>query len=199
MRTFVLCPQEDEVRKDKARKHFEEKGIGIEFINPLNAVTAGLKTTLTYEVDDPGSGFNMGPKPVGIWLAHWNLWNMCQFMADRHFMILETDAMFPDRFWETTMEILRDVPADYDMLYIGNCCAKGKPNKHIKGRVFQVEGVMCLHCYILAKKAIPLLISTLRKVWAPIDIDLVFNAHPKLKVYTVLPSLVGQFDTETLP
>lgn len=196
MRRFCLTLPETPERTAKAKEHFFEKRVyDVEFFWGLHAEKAGLSTVHTYEVDNPGTGFRIGFKPTGIWLSHWALWNALNLLWDDHYMIMEIDCKFPDNWHSRITQALSDTPKDFDVLYVGSCCTKGRPTTHIKGEVFEVKWPLCTHCYIVAKKALPVMLSTQRKVWAPIDIGLTMETYPKLKVYTVLPRIVEQFDT----
>ena len=203
MRRFCLTLPETPERTEKARKHFQEMRVyDVTFFNGIHAERAGLQTHHLYEVDNPGTGFKIGHKPTGIWLSHIMLWAALNLLWDEHFMILEVDAQFgPD--WHTRVNsALTDAPRDFDMLYVGSCCCKGRPTKHIKGDVYEVRWPLCSHAYIVAKKALPILLASQRKCWSPIDIGLgfdTFDKNPEMKVYTVLPRIVEQFDTVIPP
>ena len=112
------------------------------------------------------------------------------------FLILEDDAKLTDDWMGKADDAIKSVPKDWDMLYIGSCCCEGKPSKLIKNQVWEVRYPLCTHAYFVAKKALPVLLETNRKMWAPIDIGLTYDSHPLLKVYTVLPRIVEQFDTD---
>lgn len=197
MKTFVLCPQEEVDRKERAIEHFTQRGLDVVFFNPLHAATAGFRTTQTY---DQGNG-QMGPKQVGIWLAHWSLWNALQFLPDSHFFILELDAQFAEDWEPRLANALRAVPDDYDFLYVGSCCTADKPKRAMGAGVYEVRWPQCLHAYVVSKKVLPLLLSTLRRCWAPIDIQLTLEVFPKpeVKCYCVLPRIVSQFNTVIPP
>lgn len=200
MRRFCLSLPETPERTEKAREHFRQQRVyDVTFFHGLHAEKAGIQTHHLYEVDNPGTGFKIGFKPTGIWLAHWALWSALNLLWDEHFMVIETDAKFPDDWHTRVNSALTDAPRDFDMLYVGSCCCDGRPRTHIKGDVYEVKWPLCTHCYIVAKKALPILLETQRKIWAPIDIGLTFESHPKLKVYTVLPRIVEQFDTVIPP
>ena len=53
----------------------------------------------------------------------------------------------------------------------------------------------CGHSVIIAKKALPTMLRTQRKVWAPLDISLMLDTLPLLKTYCVLPRICSQFNT----
>lgn len=196
VRTFVITLPEKPDRRVKMAAHLKERGLHTyQFFNGLHAEKAGLATIHTYELDHPGSGFRMGFAPTGIWLSHYMLWSTLNFLHDDHFLVLEDDAQFPEGWHERFTQALRDVPPSFDMLYIGSCCCKGKTQTKIAGDVYDVRYPLCTHAYIVAKKALPVLLANSRKAWAPVDISMTLECHPHLKVYTVLPRIVDQFDT----
>lgn len=200
MRIFAISLPETPERTEKARAHFVERGVQAEFFTGIHAPTAGLSTSHTYELDNPGTGYKIGYKPTGIWLSHYMLWAALSIQqTEDRFMILEIDAQFHDDWKPRCIQALKDAPSDFDFLHIGSCCCGGKVNTLIKGEVWDVKYPACTHAYIVAKKCLPFLLTTLRKVWAPIDLQLILEAFPHLKVYCVLPRLVDQHDTVINP
>lgn len=199
IRTFCLSLPDNEApgRTQAALKHFRERGIyDLQFFYGIHAEKAGLKTVHPYLLDHPEENFTMGYKPTGIWLSHIMLWSALLLVHEDHFLILEDDAQFPENWHARFVAALNDAPRGFDMLYVGSCCCKGMPTTHIKGEVFDVRYPQCTHAYVVAKKALPVLLSTNRKAYAPVDIALNLHSHPLLKVYTVLPRIVGQFNTD---
>lgn len=182
---------------EAAAKHFADVGLKTEFFVGVNAPHLGLETKLAYEVDNPGSGFNIGQRCVGCWLSHRTLWAALMLLPEDYFLVLEDDAKFSEG-WSLRLEkALIHAPPDWDMIYVGSCCTSDKPQKHIGGDVFEVKYPMCTHGYLVRKKALPVLIETqdAAKLYAPIDISLVFHSLEKLRVYTVLPQIVDQWGT----
>ncbi len=198
MKCFTITLPEDPERENRARQHFKERGVVTEWFDGIHAQTAGLSTEHTYEIDNPGTGFRIGYKPTGIWISHIMIWKALNLLPDQHFMVLEVDAKFPVDWPARTERALKDVPADFDGLFIGSCCCQGRPTTHIKGEVFEVKWPACTHAVIWAKKAFPVLTS-LRKIHAPIDLEFSLGLAGKLKLYTVLPRICDQFDTEIWP
>jgi GR25 family glycosyltransferase involved in LPS biosynthesis len=194
-RTFCITLPETPDRTEKARTHFDSVGLVVEFFNGIHAEKFGLKTIFPYEVDHPGSGFNIGFKPVGIWLSHFMLWSALSLQSESHFLVLEIDAKFPSDWRGRVEKALQDTPPDFDMLYIGSCCCEGRPQRRVKNDVWDVRYPLCTHAYIVAKKALYTILMTQRKCYAPIDIGLAFHTLPQLKVMTVLPRIIEQFDT----
>lgn len=200
MRTFCLTLPEKPQRTAKAKDHFNALTVrNVEFFDAIHAEKAGLATIHPYEVDHPGSGFKMGFGPTGCMLGHYMLWGALNLLWDEHFLILEDDAKFPEDWHTRFTQAMNDTPPDFDMLYVGSCCCAGRPQTQIKGEVWEVKYPLCTHAYIVAKKALPILLKAHRKFWAPIDIAMTMESHPQMKVYTVLPRIVEQFDTVIPP
>jgi GR25 family glycosyltransferase involved in LPS biosynthesis len=196
LRTFCITLPESPQRKARAAEHFKSVDIQTEWFDGIHAEKFGIQTHHTYEHDNPGTNFRIGFKPTGIWLSHFMLWSALRLLWDDYFLILEDDAKFEKNWHQRLVDALQSVPKDFDMLYVGSCCCKDRPMKLIKNQVWEVKYPMCTHAYIVAKKALPTILRTQRKIYAPIDIGLAFDTLPLLKVYTVLPRIVDQFDTK---
>jgi len=194
IRPFVVVVPELPDKTSFILKHFREVGIEAETFNGIHGVTSGLHTIHNYEVDHPGSKWNIGISPVATWLSFYMLWSAMNLLPDTHFMTLEWDAQFPENWRERTEAALRNVPKDFDLLYLGSCCCDGKPKNHVAGEVFDLRYPMCGQATIVAKKALPVMLATQRKIYAPLDISLAFHTLHLLKCYTILPRIVQQFD-----
>lgn len=187
--------------KDPAVARSRMEGLDADFFIGIHAKKLGIETTLTYEVDHPGTEFRAGATVVGCWLSHRTLWAALSLLPDEEVLVVEDDAKFPDGWRERLTAALRDVPPDWDMLWIGSCCTEDKPKTHIAGDVWDVRYPMCTHGYVVRKKALQTLIETQddARLYAPIDISMVFHSFPKLHVYTVLPRILDQWDTVLAP
>jgi GR25 family glycosyltransferase involved in LPS biosynthesis len=200
MRAICVCVPEDPKAIESAKEHFEASGLdNVEFLWCINAQIAGLATWHTYERDHPGSGFKMGTKPTGIWLAHWTAWTVGMRYSEDHLMILETDAKFEDGWKDKMGQALQDAPNNFDFLHIGHCCMEGHERKNVKGNVYESKAMQCTHAYIVRRSVLPFILSRLRKIWAPIDIQLQLECFPDLLTYAVIPRLVSQWNTILAP
>lgn len=211
MKTFCVCLPEQPDAIERARAHFAAHGLhDVDFFWGINAPVAGLSTSHTYEIDHPGSGFRMGPGPVGCWLSHYMLWSCllrteadpadaAKLSRDDRFLVLEVDAKLSDGFTTELARALADAPDDFDVLYVGSCCAAGRPQTLVRGAVYECKQMLCTHGYVITRKAIPVLLKNLRRVWAPVDIQMTMEAFPQLKTFVVLPRIIEQFDTVLPP
>lgn len=179
------------------KAHHAERGVQADFFFGLHADKLGLRTIHPYELDVPGSGWNMGPAPTGCWISHRALWAALLLLPDEEFFVIEDDAKFPENWKERFDAALRDAPDDWDMIWMGSCCTGGKTDIHIKGDIHQVLYPLCTHGYVVRRRALPVLIDTQdeARCYAPIDISLSIHSMPRLHVYTVMPRILEQFET----
>lgn len=199
VRAFVLTVQEFPGRTEFIQRHFKNVGMEAENFDCISQELSGLRTAHNYEIDNPGSGWNIGPKGVANWISQYMFWSAAQYMPESHFLQLEWDSTFQPDWKERTEQALRDVPPDFDVLFIGSCCTGDKPRTHIKGNVFDVHYPMCSHGLIIAKKALPTLLRTQRKCYSNMDIAVKDHSWGHLKVFTVLPAICTQHATELVP
>jgi len=195
IRAFCVTLQEMPEKWEFISRHFKEVGFECEPFNGISAKESGLVTEHCYEVDAPGSGYKIGRKPVATWLSFYTLWVAMQYMNEHVFAQVEWDCHLVPNWRARLEQALRDVPPDFDILMAGNCCTKDKPKNHIKGEVYEMKGANCGHFSIIAKKALPVLLSTQRRVYAPLDLSLCYHSFQHLKVYVVLPRIADQYDT----
>lgn len=180
-------------------QHFAERKLNVSLFNGIHAERFGLYTHHTYEVDNPGSNYHIRVESIGNILSHYMLWSALAMLWDDFFLVLEDDAKLEERWHIRLNDAISNTPHDFDMLYLGSCCCNGKPRTLVGGDVYEVRYPMCTHAYIVARKALHFLLSSQRKVYAPIDISLIFHSLPHLKVYTVLPRIADQFDVTIEP
>ncbi len=200
MKKFCLTlPEYPEVTV-AAQNHFAEMGVeDVEFFWGFNAPLAGVATTHCYEVDNPGSGYKMGAKPTGIWISQYMLWNHIMHLGDEYYMILESDAKFLPGWKEKLDRAMKVVPSNFDFLHIGHCCMEGHERKSLGEDVWETKHCQCTHAYIVRRGCLPFVLKTLRKVWSPIDIQLVTEVFPHLNTYAIYPRIVDQFNTVIPP
>jgi len=192
MKTFCICLPEYPEKIKAATQYFTDQGLeNVEFFSGLHAQTAGLSTEHTYDHDQPGSGYRTGYTATGTWLAHWMLWNTLIHLSHDVVMILETDVKFCENWKVRLDKAMEDVPGNFGLLYVGNCCTEGHPKTHVAGDVWECKHMQCTHAYALRRGALPTLLR-MRRIWAPIDIQMQLECFPHLQTYAVLPRIFDQ-------
>lgn len=166
--------------------------------------------------------YNMGPHPTNIWLGHYMIWNALRLSGDKEWFVIECDAKFPPNwqpYFDQAMVLAGTLPA-YDLVYIGSCCTTGRakttlihPSHNAGHGIYDCgdNAPQCNHAYVVTAAAAEIMCTRMRKVWAPVDVQQTTECfgHPlrnairpggplarKLVVYTVLPRIVDQWNTE---
>jgi hypothetical protein len=61
--------------------------------------------------------------------------------------------------------------------------------------LYDVRYPLCGHAIMYRKKCLETLLTVHQKINMPLDIAMFYNSLPKLRVYTILPSIIGQHAT----
>lgn len=193
METVVLAMRGSS-RIHRLKRNLQSAGISdYRIFYGVNGEKSGLKASIPYEFDNPGSGYVIGAKHVGCSLSHWVLWTALDFdrATPDMVMILEDDIVFRPHWKETVERALTKLPEDWDILYPGSCCTRQRMGRELDSNLF--EGMpLCTHCYIVRKKALKTLIETNEEVYAPIDLQMYFKSRDKLKCFTIFPRVADQ-------
>lgn len=174
-----------------------ERGVEpLDYFIGISGKKSGLKASIPYEIDNPGSGYLISDKHVGCSLSHLMLWKALWFNGDEDFwMIVEDDVRLRENWRERVEYAIKTVPEDWDIIYPGSCCSNGRRGREVGDGLF--EGMpLCTHCYIVRKKALPTLIATNEEIWAPIDLQMYHKSAHLLKCYTLFPRVADQDGTE---
>lgn len=196
-RTFVLTVNRPIARFDATAKHLKELKIPFERFDGLDNQLCRLNPIDTFDLDR--SGERIGPKHVAACLSHYMLWKCLSMQPEDSFIAFEYDVVLSEDFRTRFHAVMKDVPDDWQVLFIGSCCCEGREKKHIAGDVYEVQYPLCGHALYLRKSALPILLQECQRIWAPLDIALFYGALTKLRTYTVLPPLVTQRGTPLPP
>lgn len=196
-RTFVLTVDRPIKRFDDTAAHLDAIGIKWERFNGLDNQQLRLTPVDTFDIDRVGE--RIGPKHIAACLSHWTLWKTLSYLPEDRFWALEYDCRFPADWQDQYDRAMSVMPEDADVIFLGSCCTQGREAKHIGENVYEVHWPLCGHAWEIRKKALPVLLKEHQRIWAPLDIALMFGALPKLRVYTILPELISQHGTFTPP
>jgi hypothetical protein len=114
---------------------------------------------------------------------------------DDSFIVFEYDVVLHDPWEDMFDAATMHLPNDWDIVMLGSCCTQGRETTHIGGFIYEVKYPLCGHAIMYRKKALPVLLQECQRIYAPLDISLFYGAFTKLRVYTVLPSIVNQRGT----
>jgi len=176
--------------------HLKEAGVPAEPFIGWNGSVSGIVTTHTYELDNPGSGYIIGRNSMNTCIGHAGMWRAAMLLSGDAFLFMEDDVRFaPD--WRSIMEASDvNLPEDWDLAFLGSCCTHGRPKTHLSGRLFKIDFAMCLHAYVIRKKALSRMIEWCERVDSPIDVSVAVQCVPKLVTVAYLPRIADQPETQ---
>jgi len=188
---------------DHMRAHFAERGVDAQMFYGIHAQRIGVNAVVTSAViapQDPDQTHSIGMMPTGCWLSHRALWAALLLLPDDAFFVVESDARFEPNWRARFDAALRDVPDNWDMLYVGSCCTSAS-RMHVRGDVYSDARPQCTHAYCVRKKALRTLCEVADQVGArkPVDTMLATDASTQLRIYTVIPRIVDQYDANIPP
>lgn len=178
--------------------HLTERGLDPQWYYGLHAERIGINAVVRSAVihpTDPDQTHSIGMMSTGCWLSHRLLWAALLLVPDDAVLVIEDDARFEPNWRARFDAALRDVPDDWDMLYVGSCCTSGR-KRHVKGEVYVDATPQCLHAYCVRRKALQPLCELADGIGVrePVDAMLVLH-RGALRIYTVLPRIADQHDT----
>lgn len=191
-KAFVLTIRKAKDACLETLSHLASLGIPAEAFLGIDGRIAGLVPTHTYEVDAPGSGYRIGPITVALYLGHYMMWQLASHLEGDSFLFMEDDVRFRPDWQQRFTEILPYLPPTWDVIYPGPCCIADKPKTLIHGSLYRINYALCTHAYAIRKKALPMFLKKLEKVWAPVDIGMALECLPDLETYAFYPRLADQ-------
>ena len=205
-RTFVLTVRRPIKRFDETVKHLDEQGIKWERFDGFDNQITRLNAKDSFDFDRAGE--RLETKHVAATLTHYLLWKVMQYQPDDSFVALEFDVRFVEGWRERYELAMRFLPRDWDLVYLGSCCCKGRETLPINMEIgsggagaivptgmFEVKYPLCGHAIMYRKKSLETLLDVHQKINMPLDIAMYHISLPKLRVYTILPRIVEQHAT----
>lgn len=192
-RTFVLTVRRPIKRFDETTKHLDEIGVKWERFDGMDNQITRLQPLDTFDLDRAGE--KIGAKHVAATLTHYLCWKVCSYLPEDSFWILEFDVRMADGWREQYEKAMSVMPDDWQIIFLGSCCCKGRETKHIAENVYEVHWPLCGHAIQVRQSALPILLDIHQKINMPLDIALYYMSLPKLRVYTILPRIVDQHAT----
>jgi len=196
-RIFILTIHSRQDKYDVTAHHLAEQGLKCEPFYGFDREICKLLPMDTFDVDRVGD--HISRSHVAACLTHYLCWKVLEYIEGDAFWVLEYDAVM-DAEWRKKYEpAMASLPDDWDIVFLGSCCCTGRPQKKVGEFLYEVQWPLCGHALMIRKKALPVLLTDHMKIWAPLDIAMFKTSLPKLRVYTILPSIIRQRDTAYPP
>lgn len=175
-----------ETRPDKRRKSetlFKFHKIdNVMPLSGLNAKVLGVKSDKL-----PLSGI------TGCYLSWLMTFNFCKALGYETVLMFEDDVIFSYGFKELLKENWKNVPEDWDMVWIGGNERYSHPGKKIAGNVYIPKDIWGTHCMIYSKSGIEKITRHLNNKEIGTDVDIeVHKSVPGLNQYSFFPPIAHQ-------
>jgi GR25 family glycosyltransferase involved in LPS biosynthesis len=129
---------------------------------------------------------------VGNTLSHWMVWQYILLAGHQEALITEDDVYFMDDFHKSFQQAYQSLPADWQVVYVGSVGTEKKQRREVKPGICIVDVPFGMHCYLVKRNALPVLLETGQQARTHIDIQVAENSLPRLKYYVLWPRLAGQ-------
>lgn len=145
---------------------------------------------------------------IGCFMSHHILYKTILEEGHETSLILEDDCLFLEGYKEVVEQAMKDIPEDWDMLYLGQAnydsikIAQSPELKtraikeNISGRLYKASRCWLTHAYVVRKKALPKLIEGTQVLYASID-GVLADVQESLNVYAIYPNIVKQDGTRS--
>jgi glycosyl transferase family 25 len=138
---------------------------------------------------------------IGCFQSHVEIYKKIKENGWNKTLILEDDAFISPAFENEFDNIYKDVPKDWQMLYLGQWNydallnnTKGETfalKQQIKERVWRAERCWLTHAYAVDISCVDYLIENTQVMYCSID-NVLADIQKKLKVYAIHPNIVNQ-------
>jgi GR25 family glycosyltransferase involved in LPS biosynthesis len=180
-------------RTERTASHFQQHGLDVTFVEGIQGSKWGLRTVLEANPED---GYIMSAGNVGCTLSHYMLWQALFLLGVEAALIFEDDVRLEVDFKKRLQRALGLLPEDWQMAYVGSFGTEFKPIQWARPPWARVLDPFGLHCYLVRRSVLPILLETNREARTHIDIQIIENSFPRLSYYVCWPSLAGQHSGE---
>ena len=129
---------------------------------------------------------------IGCGLSHLFIWKDAINKKYKNILVLEDDITFTDDFNEYFLNVIKEVPEDYDILYLGYKDKICNPPKDCSfNYVYKPYFPLCTHAMIISNKGLKKLVNIINKIDDHIDWLIARNID-KLNIYASKKKIVNQ-------
>jgi len=200
MKEFLITIERNKGATSNTLRLLKNQGFDPKVFYGLDAKVTGLSyTDWTYDLDHPGTDYHIGGLSIGNVLSHLLLWKALLLNdddEDTSYLILEDDVRMREGAKERIDKAMKDLPDNWDMLYVGSCSTTKESEHDYGGGLFRLSRAFCTHAYVVRRRALELLAARCEKIWAPIDIAIHVGCANDFNTYGLIPRLADQYNTE---
>ena len=189
---YIVNLDHSKKRLHQIHKQCTRESLLYERISAVNGETLDIDRLFRNNIISDRS-FNKGN--VGCSLSHIHIWKKIMKTNNTHNLILEDDVIICNHFLKKFFIIQKQIPTNYDIVYIGGTNIYGK--QYSKNLIIPVSSSKYGHstntgayAILINKKCIPLLIKHFTKITSHLDIQ-IKELFSKLNVYYIHKPLIN--------
>lgn len=190
---FVINLKRSEERLKKFQERAQKESIPVSIWEAVDGPRLDWQT-----LNDAGASFwaleNLTKKrkgELGCFLSHRSLWYSLQKISHKDntgYLILEDDVQFAEGFLQKLSSVLRYVPSNWDIVYVG-CTHPAYIDEKGNSPVKQIKSCSGTYGYIIRATTIPRIKPYIRLIGEPID-TMLNRLMKYLNVYALVNPLV---------
>ena len=151
------------------------------------------KNLIKKRVLDKNHKLNKGA--MGCYLSHLGILKKAYRDKDNIIIVLEDDIIFNKDFKENLEKYYKEVPDDWDIIYLGGSRLRGKKiSEHVVKGVYDIKTTsdynMGTYAMMINKKGVKKLLKVLLPMKYPIDTSIAKN-NKKFNIYFLNPSIIN--------
>lgn len=179
-KTFCINLDSRPNRWKSALEEFAKNSFNVEKISAID----GSKTNLEFPPE-------IKEGAVGCSLSHLYTMKLAKQLNLKNYLVLEDDVKFVDNFQQIFAHFIKQVPDDWDMLYLGGQHLHGRNIEPITENVYKCEYTLTTHSFAVKNTVYDLFIDKLIDITKPCDIHFA-DQHKKINAYVFIPHLTWQ-------
>lgn len=193
---YCITMDPNGARAQRTVQEFQKYGITPIMSLGFDGYKSGLKSTVEMHHND-GYPYFIGPHHMGTTIAHLMMWHHLVTAKVPEAIIVQDDVKLCQNFLDEFQKSYAELPADWEYVWVGHCCAADRPANQVTPRVWNIRWPMCDHCILLKLSAAEKMLTPMNEFRAPVDVALIDNVFSKglVKAYTFQPRQAEQYDT----
>ena len=197
--TYLINLEQSKDRLKYITKQFKEANIKFIRFNAINGKKLDLKNVYK---NGTISAKWLKRGQIGVAMSHITLWKTLRNWEEEIAIIFEDDVIIPKNFWILVKQYMKQLPKDWDILFLGGTSVIG--SKYSKNLLIPAQeatkGIYNtgFFAYMVKKKCLDTLIEKSKPLVTAIDNQIKDFAFKYLNIFYAYPSIVSHnYDFES--
>lgn len=179
-RTFCINLDSRPDRWESAQEEFAKHSFNVERVSGIE----GSKMNLDFPPE-------IKEGAVGCALSQFFCIKYAKQLGLDTFLLLEDDIQFDENINELFNQYIKEVPSDWDMLYLGGQHFHGMNLQQVSEHVYKCEYTLAAHSVAFNHRVFDRFIDKLIDITKPCDVHYA-ESHKEINAYVIIPHLTWQ-------